>query len=91
MTLKKKFLMLIAALLLFLSACAPAAAQSSVSALFINVGKADAILVFLGSERYLIDSGTKDSHDQLMRVLDAYGVNADGVVKAVRRALELKK
>ena len=74
MTMKKKLLLMLLAFVLLLSACAPAIAQSSVSALFINVGKADAILVFLGDERYLIDSGTKDMHDQLMRVLDVYGV-----------------
>ncbi|MBP3646639.1 MAG: MBL fold metallo-hydrolase [Clostridia bacterium] len=75
MTLKKKFLLLITAVFLLVSACVPAVAQSNVSALFINVGKADAILLFLGDERYLIDSGTKDAHDQLMRVLDTYDVN----------------
>lgn len=75
MTWKKKILSLLLTCLLLLSACAPAMAQSEVSALFINVGKADAILVFLGEERYLIDSGTKDSHEQLKRVLDVYGIS----------------
>lgn len=75
MTWKKKILSLLLACMLLLSACAPAMAQSEVSALFINVGKADAILVFLGEERYLIDSGTKDSHEQLKRVLDVYGIS----------------
>jgi len=75
MTWKKKILPLLLVFALLLSACAPAIAQSDVSALFINVGKADAILVFLGEERYLIDSGTKDTHEQLMRVLDVYGIH----------------
>lgn len=75
MTWKKKILSLLLTCMLLFSACAPAMAQSEVSALFINVGKADAILVFLGEERYLIDSGTKDSHEQLMRVLDVYGIS----------------
>lgn len=75
MTWKKKILSLLFTCVLLLSACAPAMAQSEVSALFINVGKADAILIFLGEECYLIDSGTKDSHEQLMRVLDVYGIS----------------
>ncbi len=73
MTLLQKIWLALTALCL--AACAPAQAQSGVQALFINVGKADAALFFLGDERYLVDTGTKDSHDQLMRVLDAYGVD----------------
>jgi len=71
---RKKLLLMLLSLAVLLSACAPATAQSDVSALFINVGKADAIVVFLGDERYLIDSGTKDMHDHLMRVLNAYDI-----------------
>ena len=48
---------------------------------FINVGKADAALYLLGDQRFLIDTGTKDSYDQLERVLEAYGVQRlDGVL-----------
>lgn len=75
MTAIRKLVPLLLIMMLLLSACAPAAADDGVSALFINVGKADAALFFLGDERYLIDTGTKDSHDQLMRVLEAYGVD----------------
>lgn len=67
----KRFLVLLLALLL-LTACATA--ETQVSALFLNVGKADAAILFLGDQRVLIDSGTKNNHDQLMRVLDAYGI-----------------
>ena len=72
-------LALLLALLLTLGACARA--ETAVSALFINVGKADAALYLLGDQRFLIDTGTKDSYDQLERVLEAYGVQRlDGVL-----------
>ncbi len=75
---KRMWLMLFA---LCLASCAPAQAESGVRALFINVGKADAALFFLGDECYLIDTGTKDSFDQLKRVLDTYGVtHLSGVI-----------
>lgn len=68
-------LMLWAALLL------PAGAMGETRALFINVGKADAALFFLGDARFLIDTGTKDSLNQLLQVLDAYDVtHLDGVL-----------
>lgn len=68
-------LMLCAALLL------PAGATGETRALFINVGKADAALFFLDDARFLIDTGTKDSLDHLLRVLDAYDVtHLDGVL-----------
>ena len=72
-------LALLLALLLTLGACARA--ETEVSALFINVGKADAALFFLDDQRFLVDTGTKDSYDQLERVLEAYGVQRlDGVL-----------
>lgn len=72
-------LALLLALLLTLGACARA--ETEVSALFINVGKADSALYLLGDQRFLIDTGTKDSYDQLERVLEAYGVQRlDGVL-----------
>lgn len=59
----------------------PAVADGSVSALYINVGKADAALYFLGNQRFLVDTGTKDSYDQLERVLKAYDITRlDGVL-----------
>lgn len=51
------------------------AEESDYRALFINVGKADAILLMLGEERYLVDTGTKDTYDQLEKVLGLYGVS----------------
>lgn len=80
MRLYKKILsLLLIALLVFFSH--PASAQTDVSALFINVGKADAALFFLGDKRVLIDTGTKDSYDQLERVLDVYGIeHLDAVI-----------
>ena len=71
--------LLLAAVLLLAGACARA--QEQVQALFINVGKADAALFFLDDQRFLVDTGTKDSYDQLERVLEAYGVTRlNGVV-----------
>ena len=51
------------------------AEESDYRALFINVGKADAILLMLGDDRYLVDTGTKDSYEQLEKVLGLYGVD----------------
>ena len=59
----------------------PAGAVGETRALFINVGKADAALFFLDDARFLIDTGTKDSLDQLLRVLEAYDVtHLDGIL-----------
>ena len=75
---------LLASVLTFLlapgiTACS-AHAQDDVRALFINVRKADAALFFLGDARYLVDTGHKDSHEQLMRVLEAFEITRlDGV------------
>ncbi len=54
---------------------APNALPSSPAALFLNVGKADCILVFLGDQTYMIDTGTKDSAPAILRAMDAYGVS----------------
>ena len=71
--------LVLAAVLLLAGACARA--EGPVQALFINVGKADAALFLLGDQRFLVDTGTKDSYDQLERVLTAYGVTQlSGVV-----------
>lgn len=50
-----------------------ACAQDSV--LFINVGKADAILITAGEQHYLVDTGSKDSFPMLWVGLKARGVN----------------
>lgn len=71
--------LVLAAVLLLAGACARA--EEPVQALFINVGKADAALFLLGDQRFLVDTGTKGSYDQLERVLTAYGVTRlSGVV-----------
>lgn len=71
--------LVLAAVLLLAGACARA--EGPVQALFINVGKADAALFLLGDQRFLVDTGTKGSYDQLERVLTAYGVTRlSGVV-----------
>lgn len=66
---------------LFCFSLLPANANAQVSALFVNVRKADAALFWLNDRIYLIDTGHKDSLDQLQRVLDAYGVaHLDGII-----------
>lgn len=50
-----------------------ACAQDSV--LFINVGKADAILITAGEQHYLVDTGSQDSFPMLWAGLKARGVN----------------
>lgn len=52
-----------------------ARAESDVRALFINVRKADAILLMLDNQRILVDTGHKDSYDALEKALAAYGVD----------------
>ncbi|MDD3335548.1 MAG: MBL fold metallo-hydrolase [Eubacteriales bacterium] len=59
----------------------PASGESTVQALFINVGKADAILLMVDEQRYLVDTGAKQSYDQLEQVLAIYQVSRlDGVI-----------
>lgn len=53
----------------------PARAEGAIQALFINVRKADAILLMLGEERYLVDAGHKDSYEALEKALASYGVD----------------
>lgn len=54
---------------------------TTVKALFINVGKGDAILLMLGEQRYLIDTGTKESADAMLKALEYYQVShLDGVI-----------
>ena len=71
----KAALLLLSAILLSGLTAAPASADANVQALFINVRKADAALITLGDARYLVDTGHKNSYEQLARVLDAYGVS----------------
>jgi competence protein ComEC len=55
--------------------------ETGVSALFMNVGKADAALFMLGDKRYLIDTGTKESAEAMLRALSYYQVDRlDGVM-----------
>jgi len=73
------FMMMLAGIFMF--PAQQAHAQSDISALFINVRKADAILLFLDDQRYLVDTGYKDSYDALESALTTYGVtHLDGVI-----------
>lgn len=81
MKLYRKMLPGLIALMLCTVLLLPAGAVGETRALFINVGKADAALFFLDDARFLIDTGTKDSLDQLLRVLEAYDVtHLDGIL-----------
>ncbi|MBE5815040.1 MAG: MBL fold metallo-hydrolase [Clostridiales bacterium] len=54
--------------------------ESSIQAVFINVGKADAILLLLNQQRFLVDAGHKDSYDALEKALETCGIDhLDGV------------
>lgn len=51
------------------------------SALFINVGKADSAVFFVGGKTYLVDTGTKGSAEAMLRALKTYEVtHLDGVM-----------
>ena len=50
------------------------------AALFINVGKADSALFFVGEKTYLVDTGTKKSVEAILRALETYQVaHLDGL------------
>lgn len=81
----KRFLCVALALLALVCILAlpqsPAVADAEVAALFINVGKADAALLFLGDGRYLVDTGKSGGYEQLALALSVYGVDhLDGVL-----------
>ncbi len=55
--------------------------QTEVKAFFLNVGKADVALFSLNGKWFLVDTGTKDSADTMMSVLEDYGVTQlDGIL-----------
>ena len=52
-----------------------------VQAMFLNVGKADAALFTVAGKHYLVDTGTADAVDAILRALTYYGVtHLDGVL-----------
>ena len=72
---KKTVVALVLALaLLFSFAFAETNADTELSLLAINVGKADALLLRSGNSAYLIDTGTKKSAETLISVLQREGV-----------------
>ncbi len=55
--------------------------NKTVKAMFLNVGKADAAIIIAGGKQYLVDTGTKDSADAMLRALNFYGITRlDGVL-----------
>ncbi len=69
-----------AAMLLFVLFSPAQASFVEPAVLFMNVGKADCALVFLGERAYLVDTGSKDSAPAMMRAVMAYGIQElDGV------------
>lgn len=64
-------------MLSMLSSCAAAETR----ALFMNVRKADAALIEVDGTRWLVDTGHKDSFEQLEKVLKVHGVDhVDGII-----------
>ena len=60
--------------LLFWIACPAGNAEDQIQAYFLNVGKADAILLRLNGQDYLVDTGSKESYDQMEDALRMLGV-----------------
>lgn len=52
----------------------PGKAEERIQAYFLNVGKADAILLRLDGQDYLVDTGSKDSYGQMEDALRMLGV-----------------
>ena len=72
---KKTFIIFILVLaLLFSCSCAETNADTELSLLAINVGKADALLLRSGDSAYLIDTGSKKTAEALINVLQNEGV-----------------
>ncbi len=65
----RKTILCLMLLLLLLPIGKAETADVKVSVTFLNVGKADAILLDIGSCTYLIDTGTKQSYDRLYAAL----------------------
>ena len=66
--------------LAFVVAPSVGAAATEPQVLFVNVGKADAAILFLGEQTYLVDTGTADSASVLLAALERYQVRRlDGV------------
>ena len=51
--------------LLFWIACPAGNAEDQIQTYFLNVGKADVILLRLNGQDYLVDTGSKESYDQM--------------------------
>ena len=82
---KKTSLLLLMALCLPLIfpafSAAEAGEETYPSALFLNVGKADSAIFFVGGKTYLVDAGTKKSAEAMLRALQTYQVTyLDGVM-----------
>ena len=59
----------------------PGKAEEKIQAYFLNVGKADAILLRLDGQDYLVDTGSKDSYGQMEDALRMLGVDRlEGVI-----------
>lgn len=70
-----RILCLILALLTPLLPCRALAQVTDVSALFINVGKADSALLFIGEHTYLIDTGTDFRAAAMINAIKAQNVS----------------
>jgi competence protein ComEC len=67
--------------IVFGTAFADAENKGSLSLLAINVRKADCLLLRSGNSAYLVDTGTKDSVDRVLAVLEEEGIrHLDGII-----------
>lgn len=76
---KKTLVLIVAIILLFNAPSVSGKASYSIedkalSLLAINVRKADALLLRCGDTAYLIDTGTEESYEQMVRVLRDEGI-----------------
>lgn len=74
-------LLLVMLALFFALPFSAGAEPDNVSALFLNVGKADATLLFIGDKTYMIDTGTELRASAMLHALETQGVTRlEGVI-----------
>lgn len=75
---KKRIIILLLLLSVFLTSCAPAPSQTNVSTLtevhYIDVGQADSTLIISNGQTMLIDAGTNDKGDTVVSYLKSLGI-----------------
>lgn len=77
------FFTIIIAFIIFLTPLNSLAQDNTdgISVFFINVGKADSAIIFVEDKTILVDTGTKDSYDQLENALELFDItHLDAVI-----------